>query len=112
MPGAQDNGTARPATKRVRSDQDHSKAETKSREKRRQNSHNDDNDKKDEEANDEGEDGEDIDEDWLNKAPFQQDRSWDDWETVWRQSCWCGKGESASSEDAISEDRQAGDVDG
>lgn len=97
-----DQGTARPAVKRVRSDQDHSKADTKKREDRRQgegqgegqgdgqgegqekNSHN---------GSEDGQgDEEHHDEDWLNQAPFRRDEGWEGWETRWRQSCWCGKG--------------------
>ena len=90
---ASDQGTARPAVKRIRSDQDHSKAETKKRESDRQgddtNSHNGSGG---EDGDAEGEE-EHEDEDWLSQAPFRQGESWDGWETQWRQSCWCGKGE-------------------
>lgn len=77
--------TARPDVKRVRSDQDHSKKDTKDREDKRQKSPKDGEQKDDKEDN--------KDEDWLSQPPFIVGQSWDDWTTVWRQSCWCGKGE-------------------
>jgi hypothetical protein len=77
--------TARPDVKRVRSDQDHSKKDTKDREDKRQ---------KSEDQGKEGEEKDNQDVDWLNEEPFHVGKSWDDWTTVWRQSCWCGKGES------------------
>lgn len=73
--------TARPATKRIRSDQDHSKAEVKDSEDKRQKSEN----------GEEKEENKDVD--WLSEAPFLVGESWDDWKTVWRSSCWCGKSE-------------------
>ena len=69
--------SSRPATKPVRSDQDHSKASTK-------------------EAENPAEEGEEhIDEDWLSQPPFSVGKSWDGWTTKWRESCWCGKGGSS-----------------
>lgn len=75
--------TARPDVKRVRSDQDHSKKSTKDNEDKRQKS----------ESKDDEEKEENKDVDWLNEQPFRANESWEDWTTVWRQSCWCGKGE-------------------
>jgi hypothetical protein len=74
-----DDFSTRPATKRVRSDQDHSKGETKERENEKQGEN------KDKKGEKEG------DEDWLSKPPFQVGASWDGFETKWRSSCWCGK---------------------
>lgn len=83
-PTMSDDFTSRPPTKRVRSDQDHSKGETKAKEDQKQ--------------AEEGEEKDDADknhedEDWLSKPPFQVGASWDGWKTKWRQSCWCGKSE-------------------
>ncbi|WRT64035.1 uncharacterized protein IL334_000962 [Kwoniella shivajii] len=74
-------GTVRPATKRVRSEQDHSKASTKAAEASRENGsdHEDANEDKHE------------DDDWLKEPPFSVGKSKDGWETKWRESCWCGK---------------------
>ena len=76
-----DDYTSRPTTKRVRSDQDHSKAETKEREQAKQGENKDDKDKKENKG----------DEDWLAQPPFQVGASWEGFETKWRSSCWCGK---------------------
>ncbi|WVF70820.1 hypothetical protein IAT40_005614 [Kwoniella sp. CBS 6097] len=74
--------TVRPATKRIRSDQDHSKAETKAAEKSKE-----EQDPDHPEANpDKHEDDE-----WLKDAPFYLGKSREGWETKWRESCWCGK---------------------
>ena len=78
-----DDYTSRPAIKRVRSDQDHSKAETKEREDKIQG-----NDKDGKDDKDKGNSG---DEDWLSQPPFSVGASWDGFETKWRSSCWCGK---------------------
>jgi len=80
--GSDDEFTSRPSAKRVRSDQDHSKANTKDREDKKEGK--DENDKKEE----------NIDEDWLSKPPFSVGASKEGWETKWRQSCWCGKSTS------------------
>jgi len=78
-----DDFSSRPAPKRVRSEKDHSKADTKQ----------DEDDRKGEGKD--GKDGEHEDEDWLSKAPFSVGASWDGWTTKWRESCWCGKSESS-----------------
>ncbi|WWC99571.1 hypothetical protein V866_006475 [Kwoniella sp. B9012] len=65
--------TVRPATKRIRSDHDHSKASTKANES----------DEKDQEKHE--------DDDWLKEPPFSVGADKDGWETKWRESCWCGK---------------------
>jgi hypothetical protein len=85
MANEKDQGE-RPPTKRVRSDQDHSKANTKQAE--------DDKRPEGEKEKKEGETHED--EDWMKKAPFKVGESWDGWETKWTQSCWCGKRESGA----------------
>lgn len=72
-----ENFSSRPATKRVRSDQDHSKGDTKARESDIQNE-------------DGKEDGE-KDDDWLAQPPFSVGKSKEGWTTKWRESCWCGK---------------------
>jgi len=78
-----DDYSSRPATKRVRSDQDHSKGDTKEREEQMQgDDKKDDKDKQDKK-----------DEDWLSQPPFQVGASWEGFETKWRSSCWCGKSE-------------------
>ena len=77
-----DKFTSRPAAKRVRSDQDHSKASTKQREDDR----NGDGDEK-------KQDGDHEDQDWLAESPFSVGKSWEGWVTKWRESCWCGKSE-------------------
>jgi hypothetical protein len=74
--------TARPEPKRIRSDKDHSKKDTKDGEEKRKRS-----------DGDEGEQEENKDVDWLSEEPFRVGESWDEWKTVWRQSCWCGKSE-------------------
>lgn len=79
-----DDHCSRPPTKRVRSDQDHSKAETKERESHMQ-------DGKSGDEDDKGNKHED--EDWQKKPPFSVGESWDGWTTKWRSSCWCGKSE-------------------
>lgn len=78
--------TSRPQAKRVRSDHDHSKGDTKDREDDRKKGNGEKNAKEDGEEN--------KDEDWLKQAPFCVGESWDGWETKWRESCWCGKSES------------------
>jgi hypothetical protein len=96
--GPNDRGTARPAVKRVRSDNDHSKGETKAREAKRQGKEGHGGSGAEESGD--GGDGEgddkdkDTDEEWDKQAPFRVGADWEGWETVWRQSCWCGKGES------------------
>ncbi|WVQ62308.1 uncharacterized protein L199_000447 [Kwoniella botswanensis] len=65
--------TVRPATKRIRSDHDHSKASTKANE------------------SDEKEQEKHQDDDWLKEPPFSVGADKDGWETKWRESCWCGK---------------------
>lgn len=70
--------TSRPATKRVRSDQDHSKGDVKKRE---------DGQEDDKDGN------EHKDEDWLSVPPFSVGMDKKGWETKWRESCWCGKSE-------------------
>ena len=99
MPDKQDTdqGTARPAVKRVRSDQDHSKGDTKKREDQRQGDDGHHGGGSDGEGGD-GDGEEHTDEDWLYQAPFRQSESLDGWETVWRQSSWCGKGMSHLAE--------------
>ena len=77
-----DDFTSRPQTKRVRSDHDHSKADTKQHE---------DDMKPDDEKKDKEKDGDHEDEDWLSQPPFSVGQSWDGWTTRWRESCWCGK---------------------
>jgi hypothetical protein len=84
---ADDDHTSRPPTKRVRSDQDHSKGDTKAREDDIQES-------KGEKREDGGDKSKHEDEDWQKKPPFQMGESWDGWKTKWRSSCWCGKSES------------------
>jgi hypothetical protein len=84
--------SSRPATKRVRSDRDHSKADTKQRESDRQSA---------DESKGHGVDGDEgdgrrhghKDDDWLSMTPFQVGKSWEGWVTKWRESCWCGKSE-------------------
>jgi hypothetical protein len=76
--GSDDEFTSRPAAKRVRSDQDHSKGDTKDREDAK-------GEKKDEDKED------NVDEDWLSKPPFSVGASKEGWTTKWRESCWCGK---------------------
>ena len=68
--------TSRPATKRIRSDEDHSKAATKDREDKKQ-------------GKEDG--GDNKDEDWKSKPPFCVGASKEGWTTKWRESCWCGK---------------------
>lgn len=80
--------TSRPATKRIRSDQDHSKGHVKDRENTKQKA-----EKKKQGEADEDDKEKKQDEDWIKQAPFQEGASWDDWKTKWRQSCWCGKSE-------------------
>ncbi|WWD18053.1 hypothetical protein CI109_102500 [Kwoniella shandongensis] len=84
--------TARPATKRVRSDHDHSKASTKASETTRENGHSDHPDSK--ESNHE-------DVDWLKEAPFFMGKSREGWTTKWRESCWCGKTAFVYDEDPL-----------
>ena len=81
-----DDFTSRPAAKRVRSDKDHSKADTKHAEDSRQGG----DDGKGQES--EGkENGGHEDDDWQAVPPFSVGKSRDGWVTKWRESCWCGK---------------------
>ncbi len=82
-----DEFTSRPQAKRVRSDRDHSKADTKNAEDDR--TPKSEQKKKGKDEN--GDDKENEDEDWLAKSPFQVGKSWEGWKTKWRESCWCGK---------------------
>lgn len=84
---ADDDHTSRPATKRVRSDNDHSKGETKAREDDIQES-------KGGQREDGGDKSKHEDEEWLSKPPFSVGASKDGWKTKWRSSCWCGKSAS------------------
>ena len=84
---ADDDHTSRPPTKRVRSDNDHSKGETKAREDDIQESKGGD-------REDGGDKGKHEDEEWLSKPPFSVGASKDGWKTKWRSSCWCGKSAS------------------
>jgi len=76
---------SRPAAKRVRSERDHSKADTKHREDNREASHFDEQDNKDDKNSDH------KDDDWLALPPFSVGKSREGWTTKWRESCWCGK---------------------
>ncbi|WWC58519.1 uncharacterized protein I303_101062 [Kwoniella dejecticola CBS 10117] len=73
--------TVRPPTKRVRSDQDHSKASTKAAEASK------DSESKDEDMKEENHE----DDEWLKQPPFSVGADKEGWETKWRESCWCGK---------------------
>lgn len=75
---------ARPAPKRIRSDRDHSKGDTKDKEAKH---HADgDDDKKDGEEDEKNED-----DDWISKPPFCVGQDKKGFEVKWRESCWCGK---------------------
>jgi hypothetical protein len=87
MSGSDDDFSSRPAAKRVRSEQDHSKGDTKAREEKIQGEKNGENGKS-------GKGEEHHDEDWKKAPPFQIGESWEGWTTKWRSSCWCGKSES------------------
>lgn len=78
--------STRPSAKRVRSDQDHSKADTKKREQDQQSNG-------DKDGEDRKNDEEMQDDDWMSVGPFQVGKSWEGWETKWRESCWCNKSE-------------------
>ncbi|WVR05787.1 hypothetical protein IAU60_002812 [Kwoniella sp. DSM 27419] len=79
--------SVRPATKRIRSDQDHSKASVKADEASKENQ------KNGAEGDDKQEEDEDKhnDDEWLKKPPFRVGESREGWKTKWRESCWCGK---------------------
>ncbi|KAK4685437.1 hypothetical protein P7C73_g4714, partial [Tremellales sp. Uapishka_1] len=83
-----DESSSRPAAKRIRSDNDHSKATTKNAEEDRNPS-----DKKDDkdEKNKDNKDTEHKDEDWQAQPPYSVGASKEGWTTKWRSSCWCGK---------------------
>lgn len=91
--------STRPSAKRVRSDQDHSKADTKKREQDLQSDQDDkmdgkgggdDDDDKKKKKEEEDEQAK-KDDDWQSVGPFQIGASWEGWETQWRGSCWCNK---------------------
>ena len=85
-----DDFTSRPSAKRVRSEQDHSKAETKHTEEKE---HGGAASGKDKDGSGEGHEdhGKHEDDDWLAQPPYSMGKSWDGWTTKWRESCWCGK---------------------
>jgi hypothetical protein len=74
--------TTRPATKRVRSDNQDKNG-----------------DKQDDDAKINQAQPYEIDvekdkiPEWLSAAPFQVGKDWEGWNKTWRSSCWCGKSE-------------------
>lgn len=100
--------STRPGPKRVRSDQDHSHPAVQERESKRHEADEDDNGNgngngkgsaeakaSSKQSSGEARPANHQDAEWLKEGPFQVGKSWDGWETKYRQSCWCNKSGSA-----------------
>ncbi|RSH92626.1 hypothetical protein EHS25_008071 [Saitozyma podzolica] len=96
--------STRPGPKRVRSDQDHSHPAVQERESKRHEADEDDNGNgngngkgsaeakaSSKQSSREARPANHQDAEWLKEGPFQVGKSWDGWETKYRQSCWCNK---------------------